>query len=569
MNFLENLDTYLVSNPFFSLECNFEIDLKRFQSNNKEECKCYNEFLKDGLIERSDDFYNKFVYLNENLGKCDSDEEFKKIILELFELIKVDDNYLLHNYLLHLFSITNNEILNNNLTLFEENFLNILYSREYIDISSINSLMFAYLVLLHHLKMGGYLGIFKQFIMAYRAWDRDFWNECKLERKKNYGIIIYQIQKFHNAKDAYLDFEIFTVYDAIVEAYKNVGDFIHSSIFCDLSNQLKENLISSQRFHKEKLFKLLNDNDKFRIKNILYKINSYRKPITIETLYAFLYQFDSIENLRAMLKVLENLNYFDYWMLNEILENILIKQIDSQADNIYICPLEADGSSSIYQYLISHSDHLNEYYGKKIKFERSISDVLKISKIEDEIIIIDDCSLSGTQTSSCITELLGIREMKDHYDKHCDKLEDQLLEKFRIAQVNLCFCVGSNYAKNVLENLIIKENLKNFKVYIGKYLHMTKAEDGNLGNRIFGSNSLIWESSKERDNLKEFCQSIGYQILSSIAERKNWDEDRRVQSSLGYSDLQQVIIFPYSVPKTTLPILWCEGENWKPLFPNT
>jgi len=184
VNFLENLDTYLVSNPFFSLECNFEIDLKRFQFNNKEECKCYNEFLKDGLIERSDDFYNKFVYLNENLGKCDSDEEFKKIILELFELIKVDDNYLLHNYLLHLFSITNNEILNNNFTLFEEKFLNILYSREYIDISSINSLMFAYLVLLHHLKMGGYLGIFKQFIMAYRAWGRDFWNECKLERKK-------------------------------------------------------------------------------------------------------------------------------------------------------------------------------------------------------------------------------------------------------------------------------------------------------------------------------------------------------------------------------------------------
>ena len=120
-----------------------------------------------------------------------------------------------------------------------------------------------------------------------------------------------------------------------------------------------------------------------------------------------------------------------------------------------------------------------------------------------------------------------------------------------------------------LEDLICANNLEKFKIYIGKYLHMTDPEDGNSGNRIFESNSLIWESCKEREDLKEFCQRIGYRILGDIAEQKKWDEARRKQSSLGYSDLQQVLVFPYSVPKTTLPILWCEGENWKPLFPNT
>lgn len=65
-------------------------------------------------------------------------------------------------------------------------------------------------------------------------------------------------------------------------------------------------------------------------------------------MYDFLFQFDSIQNVRVMIKVLENLNFFTFNQLNEILENILISQINSEAENIYICPLEADGSSSIY-----------------------------------------------------------------------------------------------------------------------------------------------------------------------------------------------------------------------------
>jgi len=568
MSFLQSVDEYLESNPFFSLERNFEVNLKVFQDNNSRENKSYEDYLKEGFVVRTDNFYSKFIFLNEYLARCESNEEFKKIILSCFEFIEEDSNYLLHNYLLHFFSITNNEILEENLNYFENNLLNSLQCGNYKDISSINSLIFTYLVLLYHLGKGGVLGVFKHFVKAYSVWDSSFWKDCKLEQKKNYGIIIYQIQKYHNARDSYLDLEIFTVYDAIVEAYKNVGDVIHSSIFCDLSNELKENLISSQRFHKEKKFKLLNNDDHHKIKNILYKINSYRKPITIETLYDFLFQFDSIENLRSMIKVLENLNYFDYWVLNEILENILIKQINSQADNIYICPLEAEGSSSIYQYLASHSDNLKTKYSSKLQFERSISDVLKKSNIEDEIVIIDDCSLSGTQTSNILRELLGIREIKSHHDVHCDKLDDDLLEKFRVSKVNLCFCVGSNYAQNILLELILEEKLAHFSVYIGKELHMTVPTDGNPGNRIFGSNSLIWESSIERDNLKIFCQKTGYEILSTLAAKKDWSEERHLESSLGYSDLQQVIVFPYSVPKTSLPILWCESQNWKPLFPN-
>ncbi|MDV2467669.1 hypothetical protein QR674_01550 [Acinetobacter chinensis] len=569
MGFLGSLEEYLESNQLFSLERNFDFNLTCFQRNNKRQEKSYTDFLADGLIERADNFYNKFCFLNECLGRCEDEEKFIEIIDACFNLLKYEENSVLHNYLFHVISITDDEILHKNIKYFEKNFMDFLYDKNYIDICSINSLMFTYLVLLHNLKIGGNLNIFQQFITSYKLWSSKFWSDTKLERKKNYGILIYQIQKFHNARDAYLDLEIYTVYDAIAEAYKNVGDVIHSEIFCDLSNELKDSLISSQQLHRTKQFKLLNNDDHHKIKNVFYRINSYRKPITIEILYDFIFQFDSIQNIRAMIKLLENLNFFTFNQLSEISENILIDQINLEANDIYICPLEANGSSFIYQYLTSHSDNLDTKYGAKLKFERSIEDVLKKSNIEDEIVIIDDCSLSGTQTSNILKELLGIREIKPHHEIHCDKIESNLLEKFRISKVNLCFCVGSSYAENVLRTLIDEQRLSNFKVYIGKYLHMTTPTDPNPGNRIFGCNSLIWDSVKQRDDLKEFCRKKGSEVLRDIAEEKGWNQEKLHLSALGYSDLQQVVVFPYSVPKTTLSILWCENENWKPLFPNT
>lgn len=72
---------------------------------------------------------------------------------------------------------------------------------------------------------------------------------------------------FHNARDSYLDLEIFSVYDGVVQTYKNVGDIIHSSIFTDFSNKLKERLVNGKRLHKEIIYKQLDNNDKFKIKS--------------------------------------------------------------------------------------------------------------------------------------------------------------------------------------------------------------------------------------------------------------------------------------------------------------
>lgn len=571
MNFWKDFEEFKKISKFLKLDYHLYLDFKRFKEKHKTDKGTYDDFINSMPfinMGTMSEFEKKIIYINKYIGKVEKDEIFKEFISQLPDLVgKNDDNYC--SMLLYLFSITKKKILKDNFLDFERKVFEITDCKGFDNINSLYSLVFSYLFLSFYLNKDISLGIASNYICQYLYINKEIWSKFKLDSKLNYVIVVYLIHKVLKATGSnYKIFEISKVFDEIVYEYKKVGDKIYSSIFMDLSNKIKEDLFANY-FSKEKIHDLLTENDHYKIKNVLYKINSYRKPITIETLYGFLYQFQTIDRIRAVLKILDNLNFFTFHQLNEILENILIDQINSQAKKIYICPLEADGSSSIYQYLASHSDNLKNKYGKIIKFKRSINDVLSVSEIEDEIIVIDDCSLSGTQTSSIILELLGTREIKEHHDIHCEKLEEDLLSKFKLSKVNLCFCVGSDYAEKELKKLFCDNNLTQFKVYIGKYLHMTKPEDRNPGNRIFGCNSLIWDTQKERDDLKDFCQRIGYQILGGLAEKKKWKEARRKQSSLGYSDLQQVIVFPYSVPKTTLPILWCEGDNWKPLFPNT
>lgn len=78
-----------------------------------------------------------------------------------------------------------------------------------------------------------------------------------------------------------------------------------------------------------------------------------------------------------------------------------------------------------------------------------------------------------------------------------------------------------------------------------------------------------WASADERNELKSFCEKVGYELLEERSVQKSWSEERRLESRLGYGDFQRLIAFPYSVPKSTLTLLWASSSDrkWKPLFP--
>lgn len=159
-----------------------------------------------------------------------------------------------------------------------------------------------------------------------------------------------------------------------------------------------------------------------------------------------------------------------------------------------------------------------------------------------------------------------------------DKLESKLLELKNInALVFIDDFIGSG--NSIIENLepILNENRKilkenNILIIIGvitgfeeakhKILDFVKKQDLqiviklldplNKSDKCFDNDSLIYPKQIEREKAKGICSKIGLTI-----EKKH---------PLGYYDCQARVVFPNTCPNNSLPILWKESTNWKPLF---
>ena len=84
-------------------------------------------------------------------------------------------------------------------------------------------------------------------------------------------------------------------------------------------------------------------------------------------------------------------------------------------------------------------------------------------------------------------------------------------------------------------------------------------------------------SLPEQDELtpvRQFLDRVGYQLLLStkhVRDPQEWPNARCQASALGYSKLEQLVVFAYNTPTATLTPLWKEGHfratDWLPLFP--
>jgi hypothetical protein len=72
-------------------------------------------------------------------------------------------------------------------------------------------------------------------------------------------------------------------------------------------------------------------------------------------------------------------------------------------------------------------------------------------------------------------------------------------------------------------------------------------------DRCFHERSRIFPEPEEREFAKRLLMSIG----RGLAPR----------SPVGFGDSQAVVVFSDSCPNNSLPVLWQEADNWKPLFP--
>jgi hypothetical protein len=160
---------------------------------------------------------------------------------------------------------------------------------------------------------------------------------------------------------------------------------------------------------------------------------------------------------------------------------------------------------------------------------------------------------------------MGSRQRKKHNTRYCRELTAQEKKALSHRKAVFVYAVACDYALGRLEADLPEAGMPRTSFEI--LFSISEPESV----KAFGPMSLIpWTSPEERDELKQFCVDVGYDLLEGRAAQKSWSDKRRKESALGYSDFQRLIVFPYSVPKSTLTFLWATGgENrrWLPLFP--
>ncbi|REG50878.1 hypothetical protein B0G80_7342 [Paraburkholderia sp. BL6669N2] len=296
---------------------------------------------------------------------------------------------------------------------------------------------------------------------------------------------------------------------------------------------------------------------------LVRRFATYRVPITVESLAGFLLQFGTTQRIRGALRLLAHVKFYPLWELAHAIERTLAAELNRTGEEKLVISAfgEHTGSAAIMNYLIAHSP-----LASALKFEPNLPAALAATPTDGCIYIVDDCLLSGTQGLNTLGDLMGTRLRKSHHTLHAPELSTG--DKRRLKNRHLRFTYG----------VVMDEGIKRFQGKDYAKTGLDKRQAKVLFGTIEPSSSKIfnplgpvgWLSEEERDDMKAFCEEIGYNVLERRSAEKAWTDNRRKESALGFSDMQRLLVFPYNVPKTTLTLLWERSIGdfkWNPLFP--
>jgi hypothetical protein len=288
---------------------------------------------------------------------------------------------------------------------------------------------------------------------------------------------------------------------------------------------------------------------------------SYRHPVTIHHLESFLLQFGTTARIRAALRLLTHTKFFPLWELGAVMERLLSKaSTSSDSSPLVVAPLgDQSGSTAILRYLAGHSA-----LAGRLIFADSLEEALSLTKPNDRLFFVDDCLLSGTQTLNILGDLMGTRERKPHHTAHTEPLSRQKRQAFLKRSLSFCYCVATDLGHKRFNDLVAETGIdpRSATLEVGVVEHSSSKAFEAMG-------PVAWASADERDELKTFASAVGFDILEKRADMKGWDDTRRLESALGFSDFQRLLVFPYNVPKTTVTLLWERSSGkrpWQPLF---
>ena len=299
----------------------------------------------------------------------------------------------------------------------------------------------------------------------------------------------------------------------------------------------------------------LHDIDRMKILACCERFSNYRYPVTIETVVKFIMQFKTRQDAESVIRLLNAIEFLEYWQLAERLESAL-QQMKKRSGDLALCPLgPVSGSTSLMHYYMAHSDI------KGVTFFNSVTEAIRNSEKKSVICFIDDCAITGIQSQEIFQTLMGKMKPKDNeMIVLTDNDKSELLRR----KVGVCLSLVSDTALNGLKTNFKSLDIGNaYTTYGSMILEKEKA--------FSPASRVAWKDGNERERMMLIFQRIGMRLLDAKAKERKWTRKEQRLHSLGYGDFQSLLVFPYSVPKPTIIALWAGIKDfsspWKPLFP--
>ncbi|MCP3940928.1 MAG: ATP-binding protein [Desulfobacteraceae bacterium] len=271
---------------------------------------------------------------------------------------------------------------------------------------------------------------------------------------------------------------------------------------------------------------------------------SYKgKEITTDCVREWLEQFEDAENQRYAFKLLENIKFYTNNEIREKTEELFIevkKEIrkyneqylnrkisERKISGIIVSYLDSNPVKSGSEYAKIFVEKNNIYKGHSTVPEKIFNKINEFDTIA-AIVFIDDFIGTGNSVIENLKPILS-------------QNEELFIEKNIIIIIGAI--TGFLKAKHKIE-----EFTKKYKVTISlKILVPLDNKD-----KCFDHHSSIYPQTIEREKAFSVFNKIGQKL-----EPKH---------PLGYGNCQATVVFPNTCPNNTLPILWKETRDWKPIF---
>ncbi len=151
-------------------------------------------------------------------------------------------------------------------------------------------------------------------------------------------------------------------------------------------------------------------------------------------------------------------------------------------------------------------------------------------------------ALSGINALVLVDDMIGSGQSAVEAFKELAEGSREILRRSELVVVYVVVC-GFEAGKARVEDELEKLDLP---VLVHICDSLTEAD------RCFSDTSTVFESPADRKRAEDLATALGRRLVKT--------------APLGYGNCQSLVVFDTNCPNNSLPVLWAEGNDWRPLF---